>query len=290
LDDFKERMQKATEVRKQGIEFVAPSAKILVVDDYKINLKVFKNLLKKTQMIIKEAESGKECIEILRSESFDMVFLDHMMPDMDGIETLQVIKEEHLCDGTPMIMLTANAIVGDREKYLKLGFDEFLSKPIVVERLEEVIMRFLPEGKTKPEETKDNDNTVTKRDDTMKFNDEKLQKLYEELPQLDFEMGLATCSGDEEFYLELMYDFVNLDIKKELTLLYEEKDFKNYCIRIHGFKNSAWSVGAKNLGDLAYEMEKGTREDFAEGISSMQKQLFEEYDKICGVYNNMIGE
>jgi CheY-like chemotaxis protein len=213
-----------------------------------------------------------------------------MMPDMDGIETLQVIKEEHLCDDTPMIMLTANAIVGDREKYLKLGFDEFLSKPIVVERLEEVIMRFLPEGKTKPEETKDNDNTVTKRDDTMKFNDEKLQKLYEELPQLDFEMGLATCSGDEEFYLELMYDFVNLDIKKELTLLYEEKDFKNYCIRIHGFKNSAWSVGAKKLGDLAYEMEKGTREGFAEDISSMQKQLFEEYNKICGVYNNMIGE
>lgn len=290
LDDFKGRMQKATEVRKQGIEFVAPSAKILVVDDYKINLKVFKNLLKKTQMIIKEAESGRECIEILRNEKFDMVFLDHMMPDMDGIETLQVIKEEHLCDSTPMIMLTANAIVGDREKYLKMGFDEFLSKPIVVERLEEVIMRFLSEEKNKPEETKDNDNTVTKRDDIMKFNDEKLQKLYEELPQLDFEMGLATCSGDEEFYLELMSDFVNLDIRNELVSLYEEKDYKNYCIRIHGFKNSAWSVGAKRLGDLAYEMEKSTREGFTEDISSMQKQLFEEYNKICGMYNNLIGE
>ncbi len=145
LGDFRKR--NLTNNKEQGEEngIIAPSAKVLIVDDNKMNIKVFKALLKKTQMQISEAISGKECLELVKQEAFDLIFLDHMMPEMDGIETLHEIRNNNLCEGVPIIMLTANAIVGDKEKYLSEGFDDFLAKPIMLEELERMILHHLPE-------------------------------------------------------------------------------------------------------------------------------------------------
>ncbi len=145
LGNMKERLIKKDKDVSKGIDWSASDAKILVVDDFKMNLKVFSNLLRDTKMQIYEAESGKECIELVKQKEFDLVFLDHMMPEMDGIETLHEIKKNHLCDGVPIIMLTANAIVGDKEKYMDEGFDDFLSKPIIPNELAEIVLRHLPE-------------------------------------------------------------------------------------------------------------------------------------------------
>lgn len=146
LGDFKDKSRNNTDAR-DSMEFTAKDAKILVVDDNKMNLKVFKNLLKDSQMDIRLVTGGKDCIEIVQKVSFDMVFLDHMMPEMDGVETLNYIKEHHLCQNTPIIMLTANAVEGSKERYLEMGFDDFLSKPIMPELLYEMIIKYLPEEK-----------------------------------------------------------------------------------------------------------------------------------------------
>lgn len=144
LGSFREKLVNASAQKQFRSRFTAPDARILVVDDNIMNLKVFKGLLKETSIQITEAGSGRECLELLKKQSFDMVFLDHMMPDMDGVETFEEIKKRELCRGVPVIMLTANAIVGDKERYLEMGFDDFLSKPIVPGKLDEMIISFIP--------------------------------------------------------------------------------------------------------------------------------------------------
>ena len=280
LGDFRGKLSEANKESGQRTVYTAPEAKILVVDDYKMNLKVFKGLLKQTQIQIYEAESGQECLDMVKKESFDLIFLDHMMPEMDGIETLHEIRSRKLCEGVPIIMLTANAIIGDKEKYLREGFDDFLTKPIIPDKLDKMILRYLPaelvnrEGNVPQSPLEPEEVSI-------------LDKLRKRLPEIHFESGLATCGGDEDFYLELLEDFTNLAIKEELTKYLSEADYKNYCIRIHGFKNSAYSIGAKEMGDLAYEMEKLTRESLPEEIKVMQSSLFDQYDRICLKYNEV---
>jgi len=143
--DFKERLKKAVKTSVSRSGYIAPDARVLVVDDSDMNLKVFKSLLKPTQVQVFEAESGQECLDMLKEQKFDLICLDHMMPGMDGIETLHIIKEDKLCEGVPIIMLTANAIVGDREKYINEGFDDFLTKPIIPENLYKMVQQHLPE-------------------------------------------------------------------------------------------------------------------------------------------------
>ena len=115
-----------------------------------------------------------------------------------------------------------------------------------------------------------------------------IEQIGERLPDINLETGMATCSGDADFYLELLSDFAELSIKEELVQYYADGDFKNYNIRVHGFKNSAYSIGAKALGDLAYEMEKMTAKSFPIEIEMMQKHLFGQYDRICRCYKEIV--
>ncbi len=276
LGDFRGLLAQVSREEVYRTAYVAPEARILAVDDNKMNLKVFKGLLKQTQMQIYEAEGGKECLDILKEQSFDLIFLDHMMPEMDGIETLHAMKEQHLCDDVPVIMLTANAILGDEEKYISEGFDDFLTKPILPGKLDKMILKHLPEELVHYADESEEEISVESR--------VSLSELKMRLPDMDFEKGLAACGDDEALYMELFADFVKLPIKDELLKYGQAKDYKNYCILIHGFKNNAYSVGARQLGDLAYEMEKLMREGLPEEVEIMQGQLFERYDKICKAY------
>jgi len=131
------------EAKKDDPAFIAPDAKILVVDDSKLNLKVFSSLLKRTQINIDTALSGKEAIELIKNKKYDMIFLDHMMPEMNGEEVYEKLKEEDLIGNTPVIMLTANAIVGMKEHFIDVGFTGYLSKPIEYKLLEETLRTYL---------------------------------------------------------------------------------------------------------------------------------------------------
>jgi len=261
--------------------FTAPEAKILVVDDNRMNLKVFTNLLKNTKMQIFEAESGMECINMVKCNRFDIIFLDHMMPGMDGIETLHKLREDKLCDGTPVIMLTANAIAGDRERYINEGFDEFLSKPIDPEKLNKMVINYLKSDITE---------TVTETPSepaSPKSADEIIRLIAQKLPEIDTVKGLEACIDDKDFYIELIEDYTSLDIKSELDELLKADDSQSYCIKIHSFKSSSYSIGAAQIGDLAYKMEKQSKVCLNDDIKEMQQELFRQYDKICMKFNEV---
>ncbi len=154
IGDFRSRAQRITQGSVYRKTYTAKQAKILVVDDNEINRRVFRNLVKATEVQVSDVGSGQACLNLVQKEHFDLIFLDHMMPEMDGIETLQNMKklEHNQCADTPVVMLTANAVTGAREQYLKEGFHEFLSKPIDPKKLEQIMRRFLPEKLIQEEE------------------------------------------------------------------------------------------------------------------------------------------
>lgn len=146
-------------------------------------------------------------------------------------------------------------------------------------------------------------NKADELDDNIEFTEEVEEKLvqdfqktkidiwealYKRLPEINFQAGMNNCCNDKDFYLEIFNDFVNLNIKEELTGFLTQNDYKNYCIRIHGFKNNAYSIGAKKMGDLAFEMEKLTKESLSEEIKDMQEDLFEQFDRVCKQFNNVV--
>lgn len=147
IGDFQKKLAEASKEYVYSESFHAPDAKVLIVDDNEMNRKIFVNLLKETKIQVTDVESGKECLDVIQKQRYDIIFLDHMMPEMDGEETLQRMHEleNNLCAETPVVMLTANAVVGAREHYIEIGFDDFLSKPILPDKLEKMIQRLLPE-------------------------------------------------------------------------------------------------------------------------------------------------
>lgn len=150
IGDFRETYHKylAEETREKE-SFTAPGAKVLVVDDNTMNLLVAEKLLARTKVQVTTCQSGRECLDWMRREYFDVILLDHMMPEMDGMETLAKSKEleGNRCVNTPVIALTANAVQGAREEYIRAGFHDYLSKPIEPKRLEEMLQKYISQKK-----------------------------------------------------------------------------------------------------------------------------------------------
>ena len=149
LRDFRERKDQPKEQKNYKENYYAPNARVLVVDDNLINRKVFMQLLKETRIQIDEAASGQEGLDLVDEDRYDIIFLDHMMPEMDGIETLKRMRQKKFCQDVPIVVLTANAVVGAREQYIEQGFDDFLSKPIELQELHRILLEFLPKDLVK---------------------------------------------------------------------------------------------------------------------------------------------
>lgn len=149
IGNFQERAKKAAREHNYHASFTSPEAEILLVDDNRVNRRVFCGLLKQTKVQITDVGSGRECLDHIRQKHYDLIFLDHMMPEMDGMETMERMKEmeDNLCKDTPVIMLTANAIMGAKEQYLAAGFQDFLAKPIDQTKLERLMMHWMPQEK-----------------------------------------------------------------------------------------------------------------------------------------------
>lgn len=146
IEEYRKKNESGKACERWKGAFIAPKAHFLIVDDNMMNRKVFIKLLKHTKIQIDEAESGFECIDKMKENSYDIVFLDHMMPELDGVETLQRLKQmrDYPSENTPIVALTANAIVGAKKQYINEGFDDFLPKPIIYRDAEELILKFLP--------------------------------------------------------------------------------------------------------------------------------------------------
>lgn len=239
--------------------FVAPEAKILVVDDNELNLLVFTGLMKNSQMDIRTATSGYDAIDMIRTEKFDMVFMDHLMPKMDGIETLHhILNEPELLENAGyVIALTANAVAGAEEEYLSLGFDGYLKKPIDGGAVEQTIRKYLPKYKVHDvefvkTEYDDHENAVNEESFlNMEIVDEQI---------IDQSIGLQYCSGDWEFYREIMEAFLYSRFVDLIEARRESEEWEEYRISIHGIKSGAKSIGAMGLAKLAESSELALKE------------------------------
>ena len=254
IGDFEEAFRRSLiEQANYHEKFTAPEARVLVVDDTPVNLTVFVNLLKRTGLQIDTAESGDACISLFTRNHYDVIFLDHMMPDKDGIETLAEMKA--LTDtpntGTPVICLTANAISGMREMYTNAGFDDYLTKPIDAERLEMMLLQYLPKDKVAPASLPD------ETDDYV------LPDLLFHLEEIDADAGLAYC-GDGESYMDALLVYLASVEKKadEIEQCRSANDIRNLTIKIHALKSTSRAIGAVQLGDFAQRLENaGKNED-----------------------------
>ncbi len=257
--------------------FHAPDASILVVDDTETNLAVIKNLLKKTQMKIDTASSGKEAIEFFKNNQYDIAFIDHMMPEMDGIETLAVMKTLEGGWDTIFIALTANAVSGARERYLKEGFDDYISKPVDGIKLEKIIKNYLPIDKIIEV---DEEDIV---DETERSDSEIERKILElrKIPELSVEDGIINCGG-EEGYLNVIEIFHRTADNKarEIEESYKTGDIENYSIRVHALKSAARIVGAADISHLAKELEKAGKSGWMEFIDKNNDTLLDMYREL----------
>ena len=271
IGDYESSYRKGLQEKpKYKEKFIAPEAEVLVVDDTHMNLKVFQSLLKKTQVKIDTCDSGNKAIAAACSKVYDIIFLDHMMPEKDGIETLKELQEkpENLNKNTPVICLTANAISGSREKYLRAGFDDYLSKPIDSAKLEDMLQHYLPKKKvldpgTEPAPKPQHPDLIP-------------ASVYK-IKELDVDAAVKRC-GSPELYLEILGLFEdNLrECLNEAELCREKDDLAELSVKIHTIKSEVRTVGAFGIGDHAQQVENAAKEGDHEFLEEHLGQLFYE--------------
>lgn len=238
--------------------YEAPDARILLVDDNELNRRVFIGLLKETKIRIDEAENGKQCLEKISKQAYDIIFMDHMMPEMDGIETLKVMKEmvDYPSKNAPVVILTANAIVGAREKYLREGFDAFLEKPIDFKKLEDLTEELLDDSLLQE---------VTRPLAESAGGESRMDTVA-----LPFVEGLdwkyaGIHFNDEQAMLETVDFFVSTldydanELEKLFADIQTEEGRTGYCTKVHSMKNSAATIGIVPLAGMAKVLEDAAR-------------------------------
>ena len=252
-------------------KFTAPHAKVLVVDDTPVNLTVFTSLLSRTKIQIDTAGSGDEAVQMYKNRHYDVIFLDHMMPNKDGIETLAEMRglKDTPNDGTPVICLTANAISGMREMYIKAGFDDYITKPIDPDRLESLLLTYLPKGKIAPPDGDTDEEDVLIPDFVFT------------IPELDVGSGLSHCGSSQAYMTTLkMYLDTATDNADAIEKFWKDGDLKNTTIRVHALKSTSRVIGALSLGDHAAALEKAGDMEDTEKLEKELPLLLDEYRKL----------
>ena len=255
--------------------FCANDCSVLVVDDNRINLKVAQGFLQSYGLNITNACSGPEAIELVKKNRYDIIFMDHMMPGMDGIEAVQHIRSECGENGTQptIIALTANAMEGVRETFLTNGFQDFLTKPIDRRTLHMILLKWIPEEKQKK-----GGGWM----DSLQSSNNSLQKFQDVIIEgIDTDEVAEHSSASLEEFHELL-NLYCLDGKRKLEVLrelWEEKDYKAYGIEVHALKSASANVGAMQVSNRAREQEKAVkREDFT-FVDSHAEKLLAEYEE-----------
>lgn len=258
---------KQTPQKSEKIKLAFEDSKILVVDDNDINLKVAVSLLKLYGTAADIAHSGKECLDMTKKKRYDLVFMDQMMPQMDVIETMKTIRRERKnYRDVPIVVLTANALVGVRVEMLSAGFEDFLGKPIMLDEMESILLKFLKP--TKMEEVEESLGQI----DTK----------YEILQQngIDAANGIQLC-GEETIYKDVLQSFLNHSGEQLLQMEQYKQEglYEDYTILVHGIKSAAATMGANELSGKAKEHEMaGKRGDYGFILSDFDN-LKHSYEK-----------
>lgn len=261
IGDLREAYLRDAEIKeKSRPKLYAPTAEVLVVDDNEMNLAVVRALLKRTGIRLTLANSGTECLELCRQHKYDLLLMDHMMPEPDGVETLHMLRkdEKGLNRDTQAIVVTANAIAGMAEQYREEGFVDYIAKPVVAEELEDKIAAHLPA------------DSISVEDDS------------EDILYIDKKEGLQYCDNSEEIYEEMLkaYYEQGLKYKQKLSEYLAERDWKNYKIIVHTVKSTSKLIGATAFSDKAKELEDAAKQENEAKLLADSKQFLEEYQKM----------
>jgi len=267
-------------------KYQAPDAKILVVDDIDMNLLVIKNLLKRVRIEPVLCTSGMEAVELCMKEKYDIVFMDAMMPQMNGEEALKEIRKS--CDlnkDTPIIILTANAIVGAKDEYLSMGFSDYISKPVDGIKLEDMIQRYLPNELVKEPEH----NTVMEEVCSKEIED--AISLIAMVSGIDVKSGIAAAGG-KTTYVNVCENFCATGDEK-IKIIEEylgKEDYANYTIQVHALKSSARLIGANGLSEEALKLENAGKEDNVQLIKRKTGDLLDEYRGIVRILKKIMSD
>jgi CheY-like chemotaxis protein len=226
---------------------VAPQARVLVVDDNDINLNVAAGLFRLFGIMIDKAESGYEAIERIRASDYDIVFMDHMMPEMDGVETTQRLREEGFTSEIlPIVALTANAIGGTRELLMSSGLDDYIAKPIDIRLLNSVLARFLPKGLL----------SFGERPSFEEYSP-LLRQVAESVPEMDLPLAFKRIGGSPEALEQTLRVLLRRmpELGRRLERFLAAGDVKAFATEVHGVKGSMSNIGATEIARLAEEIE-----------------------------------
>ena len=252
----------------------APKAHLLFVDDTAMNLDVIKGLLKNTGIKIDTVLSGKQALEAVKNNVYDIIFIDHRMPEMDGIETLHAMKkmQDNKSAGKPCIALTANAISGVKKMYLNEGFDNYLSKPVNPAKLEEMIKNYLPSEYLEDSPDFENQNTnITEAENQL--SDSIIQKLRN-IKEIDVDAALRNCGSSELLFSTIEQYHSSINQKAlELQNYFEAEDWHNYEIKVHALKSTSRLIGAIELSNLSEHLEKSANQNDIDEIQLKHKEL-----------------
>lgn len=250
-------------IKKYHESFRAPNAKILVVDDTKTNHLVMKGLLKNTRVKIDMANSGNEALYLMKTHHYHMLFVDHRMPGMDGIEMMQHLLSmtDNVNIDTPAIAMTANVVSGAREMYLENGFWDYISKPVDGERLEEMMVTYLPPELVEFPHDEGFEEDTTRPAEKVEAEEEEpesgedisdLQKLQ----GVDLNEAMQNC-GDAETLRDIVKEFRTVIEEKadQIEEYFNARDYKNYTVQVHALKSSARLIGANDLSKQAEYLE-----------------------------------
>lgn len=229
----------------------APNANMLVVDDNSMNLTVIRELLKRTEVKLELAKSGKECLELTKKKKYDIILLDHMMPELDGIETLQQIRSDYsnLNQHSVIFALTANAISGSREMYLEHGFNDYLAKPIEVDKLDELLIQYLPEE-------------LVHMRGIVKHKAEPSGEVETDMFYVDRAIGLFYCKHSEELYQQVLSVFAQdgRNYLNKLSSYFEKREWDRYAKISGELRTNAINIGAYNFSKIALKHEIAGKE------------------------------
>jgi len=264
----------------------SPDTNILAVDDNAINLKVICELLRQCGVTVFAAASGEEALEMLRVDQYNLIFMDHMMPEMDGVETTKKIREMGI--NTPVVALTANAVRSAKEMLMASGMDDYLSKPIVKEQLYEMLAKWVPDSKYIDPVIENTDSSEDRSPEDQKFWDK-----ISGIDGLSCNIGLERVSGQVEIYKDTLKLFTK-ETPKYITVLAEllaANDMHNFTIRAHSIKSSLANVGAMSISAKAYELESaGLRKDIefcASHLQSFSKELEDLSAKLTEAFSEL---
>lgn len=291
--------------------FSCIGVRVLAVDDEEMNLVVAKGVLGSYGIQVDTCLSGKEAIQRCTAVPYDIVFLDHMMPGFDGVQTLKRIREINngMYRDLPVIALTANTISGAREMFRHEGFTEFIPKPIERSVLERVLRRVLPKHCIQYGEAPgDTDQTPLPRQEPMEAAPQNISPpqagdtVQTDLLQgaslagpsslpfamltdlgINVQLGLDYCCGEEDFYLEMlrMFSSQREEKREEITALYEAADWKEYAVKVHALKSTSLTIGAEQLSEQAKALEQAGKQADEEYIHFNHPALMRLYEEIC---------